>query len=204
MEKKSIIDPNKKYPLPHEFMKNVCIEFLKVMFAQRPTGDLKYNKDIEKSELFIGDKKAYNLNDVEKRPAITTVRGAMLWTNQGGLDNFRGGLVKKNNEVGNAHRVYSDLVRGSVSIECVSSQGLEADRMAGLVWTLFKYYRPQLRSVGFHKIESLSMGEEMDLKSDSKPVASMTPVNVVAMVEHKWIIEPTNTKRLENIIQSIL
>jgi hypothetical protein len=166
-----------------DFAKDTIIALLQEFFANDKNFPPEYlfNRDLSQSAILIADKYTYNLEDVEKRPAIVVIRGAQSWTRRG-LDQFKGW-------VGDAQASeFTDLIQGSFSCTCMSRHGLEAESLAHSVFAFFQFFRRMLRdkTKGIHDVTSIILGEEMAAKTDSNIDVSVVPVQIVLMFQWKW------------------
>ena len=202
---RSLHDEGKRYSLPHQVIKNYALEVCQLLFADpaNPTG-LVWNIEEEKSQIRVCDKHAFNLDNVGTNPAIVANRGPQAWAKTSGFRQMQAMDMRTDT------RTYIDLVRGSVILSCFSRQGLEAEDLAGFLFESFQVFRDVLRKIarrgiivphhlGFFRIEASSMGEEALVKSDSRPDISVVPVAIQATVQRRYSVEPTNSKKLQNI-----
>lgn len=201
----SLHDPSRKYHRPHEIIKGHALEFLQLLFAdeQNVGPDLVWSPDQDKSRITIVDKYTFNLEQVSTRPAIVANRGPQGWMRTSGFRQFQGENMRT------GERTYLDLVRGSVALSCFAREGLEAEKIAGIVFEGFQTFRDVLRKLhkrgrlmpqhlGFFRVEASQMGEEALVKSDSSPDLSVVPVAVAATVQRRWSLRP-NARKLEKI-----
>jgi len=202
---RSLHDETQRYVLPHQVIKNYALEVCQLLFADagNPTG-YAWNIEEEKSQIRICDKHAFNLDHVGANPAIVANRGPQAWAKTSGFRQMQAMDMRTDT------RTYIDLVRGSVILSCFSRQGLEAEDIAGFLFESFQVFRDVLRKIarrgiivphhlGFFRIEASSMGEEALVKSDSRPDISVVPVAIQATVQRRYSVEPTNSKKLQNI-----
>jgi hypothetical protein len=201
----SLHDEATKYPLPHQVIKNYALEVCQLLLADpaNPFG-LIWSREEEKSQIRICDKHAFNLDHVGANPAIVANRGPQAWAKSSGFRQMQ------NIDMRTDTRTYIDLIRGSVILSCFSRQGLEAEDLAGFLFESFQVFRDVLRKIarrgiivphhlGFFRIEASSMGEEALVKSDSRPDISVVPVAIQATVQRRYSVEPTNSRKLQNI-----
>ena len=201
----SLHDPTRQYLRPHQIIKGHALEFLQSLFSSEenvgPT--LLWNPDQEKGFITIVDKYVFNLDQVSTRPAIVANRGPQNWGKISGFRQFQGENMRT------GERTYLDLVRGTITLSCFSREGLVAEEIAGIVFESFQTFRDVLRKLhprgrlmpqhlGFFRVESMQMGEEALVKSDSKPDLSVVPVAVAATVQRRWSLRP-NARKLQGI-----
>lgn len=181
---RSIRNPNERIE-PHQAIKQIGIEFLQLMYSEGGIDTrLKWDEDLNRSEIQITDKYTFNLEDVGVRPAIVGNRGPQRWRNSSGFQQMQSFDVKT------ARTISTDLVQGVVVFNCFSQEGLEAEAIAGDIFDWFRTFRKPLRQSGLFRVESTTMGEEALVKSDSRPDLSVVPVQVEAYIQLRWSIEP--------------
>ena len=202
---RSLHDETQRYYLPHQVLKNHVIEVCQLLFADpsNPTGFV-WDPELEKSQIRICDKHAFNLDAVGANPAVVANRGPQAWAKSSGFRQMQSIDLRTDT------RTYVDLVRGSVILSCFSRHGLEAEDLAGYLFESFQVFRDVLRKIarqgtivphhlGFFKIEASSMGEEALVKSDARPDISVVPVAIQATVQRRYSVEPTASKKLQDI-----
>ena len=151
-------------------VKYIFLAFLQGWFATHPryTWSLA---DPALSKVLILDKYSYNIKTAGKKPAIILSRGPMRWLNtsiaQRDIIDIRSGAES-----------YTDLLEGTISFNCISKEGLEAEELASIVFNIITAYKNKLRSAGLHTIGHISISEEQAIKIDSEPNVSAITVNV--------------------------
>jgi hypothetical protein len=201
---RSLHDETRRYPWPHQVIKNYCLEVGQLLFYDgNPTGYV-WDIDQAKSQITIIDKYAFNLDHVGTNPCIVANRGPLTW---GLTSGFR---QMQSIDMRTDRRTHTDLVRGSAILSCFSRQGEEAEILAGYMFMGFQTLRDVLRKLakrgtmvpthlGFFKIESNSMGEEALVKSNSRPDISVVPVAIQASVQLRWSTEPLGKQPLRRV-----
>ena len=122
--------------------------FLRVLFAAMPSGRGTYHwtEDKETTEITLLDKGPVGHEILEKRPAVITIRGQFGWTNVV-LDQMQAIIP------GTGERIHTDLVSGSMMLNCVARNGIKANRIASLVASGILKFRRELTQLGlFHQI----------------------------------------------------
>lgn len=201
---RSLHDEQRRYPLPHQVIKNYCLEICQLLFSENnPTG-MCWNPDQEKTQLMIVDKHSFDLEAVGTTPTIVANRGPQGWMRTSGFRQLQ------SLDFRNDRRTYADLIRGGVILSCFSRHGLEAEDMAGYLFESFQVFRDVLRKIarrgimvpnhlGFFRIEATNMGEEALVQSDSRPSLSVVPVAIQATVQRHYAVEPRDARKLQNI-----
>lgn len=201
---RSLHNPERRYVRPHEVVKGLALEVCQYLFYDGNPMRYCWDKNQEKTEITIVDKHAFNLDQVGTKPAIVANRGPIAWAKTSGFRQMQ------HIDFRTDCRTYTDLVRGGAVLSCFSSQGLEAEDIAGYIFESFQTLRDVLRKIarqgimfphhlGFFRIEATTMGEEALIKSDSRPEISVVPVSITAMVQRRWSVEPRNASKLQNV-----
>jgi len=154
-------------------IKKVFLSFVQQWFATQDSR-LVWNVDKRLTKIFIGDKFIAAPEVVEKMPSIILSRGQMVWA-QTAIDQMQ----QTDLPMGPSNKRRTDLVRASVTFQCLSQNGIEAETIANTLFLNFVGYKDQLRSNGIHQIMGVSMGEEQLVRSDVVPRLVAVPVNVV-------------------------
>ena len=192
----SLRDPSRAIET-HQIIKQIGLEFLQTLYSEAgPDTRRHWHEDINQSDIHITDKYAFNLDDVQVRPAIVANRGPVRWMNSSGFQQMQEMSFK-------TERVTStDLIVGSVIFNCFSREGVEAEAIAGDVFDWFRVFRKPLRKDGLFRVQSTTMGEEALVKADARPDLSVVPVQIEASVQVRWSIEPY-ARTLKNVVTSI-
>lgn len=201
---RSLHDETRRYPWPHEVIKNYTLEAAQLMFCEgNPTGYV-WDIDSTKTPIYIGDKYSFNLEQVGSQPAIVANRGPQQWGKSSG---FR--QVQKIDMRTDA-RTHIDLIRGGCVLSCFSRSGEEAEKLAGYLFMMFEAGRDVLRKLatrgimapshlGFFKIDATTMGEEALVQATSRPEISVVPVAIAAQVTQRWSVTPKSNRKLRDI-----
>jgi hypothetical protein len=180
-----IIDPEGAEPpidnLMTDEVKNRLIEFLRFIFER--SDRFHYNDEELKSGISISDIFPVK-EDFEKKPAITVRRENMLLTNRG-IGHFKGWTLSKN--FGSR---FMDLLQSQVVIECYSREGLEAEKIANIVFGSILFYRRKLREVGrIHDVLVANIGAEVPQRVSSTITLAMVPVQLSFTFSEEWTTE---------------
>jgi len=193
LEKKSF--RNERIPNTAVFLKRTAIEFLQILFGSRAPGSLHYDSDNTKTDIQIADVNAADLEAINKRPAIIVQRGPLSWQGMG----LGGSAFESRDPQG--RDVYSDLLLGSLSISCISKEGIEAEQIAHLVFNSFKFFAPTLRTRGFFSIKSLNIGAESLVEQDGAGDETyIVPIVITAQMQERWSLSPDVKRHLEAIL----
>jgi hypothetical protein len=195
-----VTDSSSKDPIVDNLMtdevKNRLLEFLRFIFSNSER--FKYNDDELVSKISLSDvfpKK----EDYEKKPAIVVRRENLMATNRG-IGHFKGWTYSKN--FGSR---YQDLFRSQCVIECYSKEGLEAEKLANIVFQSFLYFRNKLREVGrVHDILVANIGPEIPQRVSSEITLSMVPVQLSFEFTESWTVEEIGTHLFNGLEVSVL
>lgn len=190
-------EQRKETPNVAIFAKRAPLLFLQELFAQRPKGCLKYDSDDTKTEIQISDQHTINLDAIHVKPAIVAVRGPLSAQNMG-----LGGNGREGRDLVSGDRTYNDLLIGSIAFSCYSREGLEAEKIAYIVFNSFKLYKPVLREAGFFTIKSVNLGAEALIESGAEDELYMVPVYVTLQIQDRWKLTDQAARKIREIIIS--
>lgn len=180
-----IIDPTGAEPpidnLMTDEVKNRLIEFMQFIFSR--SDRFHFSDDEVESGISISD--IYPVKeDHEKKPAIVIRRENLLLTNRG-IGHFKGWTLSKN--FGSR---FMDLLQSQVVIECYSREGLEAEKIANIVFGSILFYRRKLREVGrIHDVLVANIGPEIPQRVSSTITLAMVPVQLSFTFTEEWTTE---------------
>lgn len=193
LEKKSF--RNERIPNTAIFLKRTAIEFLQILFGTRAQGSYHYDSDDTKTDIQIADVNAADLEAINKRPAIIVQRGPLSWQGMG----LGGSAFESRSPEGGD--IYNDLLVGSISVSCISKEGIEAEQIAHLVFNSFKFFAPILRKRGFFSIKSLNIGAESLVEQDGAGDETyIVPIMVTAQMQERWSVSEDVKRHLEEVL----
>jgi len=193
-------------PLYH--YNRLLVRFLQLVFQTFDKGNYHWDDDDALTEVMISDQATVNREVVEKRPAIIVARGGASFGNVA-IDQFAGPRLNRkegfvpNFDPASGARRHTDLVSASASFNCLSSVGVEAQRMAWICAMAVRRLKRSLMRAGFHRI-----GEEIQVGPESAPGAIVQPdANEIVMVtvsvpfffQDFWTIEPADKVLLKKL-----
>ena len=151
-------------------VKYIFLAFLQGFFADHPRYTWVLGNPAL-SDILILDKYSYNIKTAGKKPAIILSRGPMRWLNTsiGQRDTV---------DIISGAESYNDLLEGSISLNCISKEGMEAEELASIVFNIITAYKNKLCGAGLHKIGHISISEEQAIKIDAEPNVSAITVSV--------------------------
>lgn len=156
-------------------IKRTFLSFAQALFARHS----KYTWNVEPklTKVLILDKHVINLEVLEAKRSIVLSRGTYGWrhTSLGQLgDNSKRTIGDM--EVHGSN--YMDLLRGSITFNCIAQNGLIAEDMAHILFSNLTGQKAQFKANGIHQITSMTIGEETLLKTDSSIELTAIPVYV--------------------------
>jgi len=164
------------YSIKRDIILDVKYSFLRLLqgyFSNQVT--YKWDKDIRLTKIIIIDKNAIDLGTDLKRPAIILNRNGFGWSYVTGSQeaiNSSHTFLKLQGNAPNATRddiqKYSDLLQGSMSISILSKSGVEAERLAAMLFTIFTGYKNEIRKDGISKLTNITVSPEQIMKVNSE------------------------------------
>lgn len=174
----------------------VFIKFLQLVFASFPKGSYHWSEDEALTDIIIQDQGVTGMDVIEKRPAIIVMRGPAQFGNVS-MDQFYG------YDPSTGERTHVDLVSSSVTYNCISTQGLEAQRLAWIAKMATRTLKRTLLQAGMHRVgEEISVGAETPpgaLVPGDPNQAIMVPVMVPFYFQYRWSVAPLDKVLLKNI-----
>ena len=133
------------------------ITFLRELFANSPDPRFLYVQGIDgadtASKIAIHGDEAFQPAQVELRPGISVERDEASWRNLTMNDN----LVEL---VGDGSRqIVADHSMGRVICHCYAKTKLVSSHLGALVYQLIHIFKPQIRLMGYHEIDSTTLAK---------------------------------------------
>jgi hypothetical protein len=188
----------------------VFIKFLQLAFASFEKGSYKWTPDPKTTDIIITDQGGVGREVVEKRPAIIVQRGGMQATNVA-MDQFAGptfdsatGAYKTNLNIATGFRSHTDLYAGGMTFNCLSSNGIEAQRLAWIChWAVRTLKRTLMKVKGIHRVgEDISVGPETPpgsyISGDPGEIVAVQ-VMIPFLFQVSWTVEPLDKTLLTHI-----
>ncbi len=156
-------------------IKYTFLSFIQALFSE----DLKYTWDVNEknTKIIIAYIYAVDLAVAGKRPAIILQRGSLGWSyavrGQDGTNavGFNDKFLKSVSGYGldnKAAKVYTDLLRGSLSFFILSKSGVAVEEIASKLFVNLTAYQDEFRKAGIKGITGLSITPEQILKQTSE------------------------------------
>jgi hypothetical protein len=197
-------------PLTH--YTRVFVRFLQVLFGSFEKGAYHWDLDDKSSDITISDQATIRKEEVEKRPAILVSRGPLALTNVA-MDQFAGPILqrdaqgkpyfKANLDPTTGARRHTDLSSCTMTYNCLSREGLEAQRIAWICGYFTRALKRTLMKAGMHRV-----GEDVQFGAESSPGSVVQPdPNEIVMVsvsvpfyfQDTWSVEPVDKLLLKHI-----
>lgn len=194
-----------------QFARLFC-KFLQIVFGTFEKGAYRWDAEEKNTDITISDQNPIDKEVVEKRPAIIVSRGPAAFANIA-LDQFAGPLLVKdasgkftftpnNDPVSGAVR-HTDLISASMTYNCLSREGIEAQRIAWIALYATRVLKRFLLGAGLHRV-----GEELQVGSESPPGSIVTGdpneiilvgVQVPFYFQDTWTTSPLNKSLLTKV-----
>lgn len=161
------------------------IGFVQGLFKALPDGRYTWDEDPELSEILITDAAPITSEVLTARPSIVAVRGQTQFANTA-----MNSLEYVDHRTG--IRSFRDVVAGSITLNCLSKNGVEASRLAWFTASHIKALRHLLQRKGpFVHIgqDVMVMGEMQPgglVQDPSDSGAVNVPVILQFTVAHRW------------------
>lgn len=185
--------------------KGLMLEFLKTCFENLEDGNpFKFHEDQKYSKIFIGDKLTFNLDQVDKRPAVIVSRGGIGYRKVGFDQSFERSLLQKRDDEDGRYEgsvKKTGLLNGGLVIQCYGKgQSLQAELLGESVFELITDMEDALREIGYFTCYATHVGEEIPVKQGAKVNYIMVPVQVTFSMQRSWSITPRNLRVLRNVV----
>ena len=155
----------------------------------RGVGDnYRFNTDRSQATIWIGDQFPETPDRGEQRPAIVGRRGTLQWR----FGSLYAGLRSLDIPTGAIE--YSNLVSAGIVLQCASSEGVEAERLATELLQLVLMMESQIvRRSKIQQVWSAEVGEEQPIEIKGAEIEwSMVPLSVAVMVQGEFGVEPVD------------
>ena len=173
------------------FIKDIYLIILREIFSQNK-GAFNYADDPEISKLHISDRLEIPKEAQTIKPLIYLTRGRMGYGNIA-INN----LQSMDMSTGNA--IYADLIRGSMIINCVSGEGLEAEHLASLVFVLLMGFKQKFFEIGLQGFSVGEILEERPTQADVNTKLVEVSVTTSFSFSYRWAISIMNSTPLADI-----
>tara|TARA_Y100000592_G_scaffold61278_1_gene95751 strand:+ start:2576 stop:3505 length:930 start_codon:yes stop_codon:yes gene_type:complete len=171
-------------------IKYIFLNFCQQFFKNQ--NKFKWTKDVKTTKLIIADKNSIDLGVTTRRPSIILNRGGFGWTfsvrGQRGIGSsvygnksFLGSAIPSADKSKNES--FTDLLRGSVSLNVLSKNGIQAEEIANMLFTALTAYNDDLKKHGIHQITSLTYGEEQTVRATSEIEVAAVQINVAFLAK---------------------
>jgi len=159
---------------------NLWIKHTFISFAQgyfSLDSKFTWSLDPQATKIIIADKFAVDLGVIDKRPAIILSRGGYGWTNTyRGQNGINAALADKKVDTlmpapsgdRDLDFVFTDILRGSVTYNVLSKNGIEAEDIAHRLFTALSGYKKEFQKYGVHETSNLTIGDERIVRATSE------------------------------------
>jgi hypothetical protein len=169
-------------------VKHTFISFAQKYFENHSR--FTWTSDLRTTKLIVADKNTIELEVLDRKPGIILSRGTTQWAmvaGQKGIgDTHKGfmyadGLEKLEGpftEVGVSRKEYKDLIEGTVTFNCISQNGVQAEEIANELFITLTAYKTEIYKHGIHRIHGISLGEESIIRSNADVELAVVPVTL--------------------------
>lgn len=197
---------------PLTYWTRVFVRFLQIAHATWDKSFLKWSPDDTLTDIIIQDQGTIAKEVVEKRPAIIVSRGPVAFTNVA-LNQFAGPayaadgtyIPNSDSRIGSVR--HTDLLSSTMTYNCLSKEGLEAQRIAWFCSYATRALKKVLLNAGLHRV-----GEEIQVGAETAPGAIvgpdsneiiLVPVYVPFYFQQTYTIAPKDKILLNEVITTI-
>lgn len=183
---------------PLLLIRKACLSFIQGLFEQADPGSFHWSENLEETEIVITDESPIKLDVVGKRPAINTVRGTVAW-GKTSLDEMQ------ERSLATDQRKHTDLLSGTMTINCCSREPLETEYMAWIVanhtWLLRRLV------MKFTPVHEFGRGQVVGAPSPAGAIVSgdtegewiCTPVQIPFFLQISGKVTPLNLTLLKGL-----
>lgn len=177
-------------PLFH--LTRLCLIFLQELFKEAPEdSNFRWVDDEEQTRLYLTDETPVASSVVEKRPCIASVRSGFAWAGLG-LDQ------KRNHRIRTGEQIYTDMISGNLTFNCMSRVPVEAEYLAWIVSRHIWIFKHLLMQHGFHKV-----GENQQILARS-PAGALVSGDTEHEICNVPVIVPAHFQWTERVQQKDL
>jgi hypothetical protein len=198
---------------PLYFYVRLFVRFLQGLFGTFEKGAYHWSLDESATDITITDQGTVNKEVIEKRPAIVVSLGPMAMNNIA-IDQFAGPITNWKDSSKpplydpswNPHtgtKRHTDLISSTMTVNCLSREGVEARRIAWIVGYFTRALKRVLMRSGLHRV-----GEEVQFGAESAPGSIVQPdSNEIVMVsvslpfyaQNTWSVAPVDKTLLKHV-----
>lgn len=183
---------------PLLLIRKICLSFMQGLFAQAEPGSFHWEPNLEETELVITDESPIKLDVVGKRPCISTVRGTVAW-GKTSIDEMQ------SSNLATDQRQHTDLVSGTMTINCCSRESLESEYIAWIVanhsWLLRRLVikHTPVHEFGRGQVVGAPSPAGAIVSGDSEGSWICTPIQIPFFLQISGKVTPLNLTMLRGI-----
>lgn len=186
------------YPYPVLF-RVVIINFLRECFYGAAVGGYKYDPDDSKTEVVIKDG-AGETAAPGKRPAVMINRSEIVPLDKGMGNN----MVFSNFNTGSSQ--HSDWLITNIIISCFEQNSLLSEYLANIVFSMLRYHKKELNSLGISKIRDFSIGVPQkspygDGDTETKITSFRCDVSMQIHLQQSWKLRWKTREEIQDYIE---
>ena len=176
------------------FAKDAYLLIIRELFRQN-AGPFHYDDDPDLTKLHVSDRFEIPKEVQTGKPMIYLTRGRMGYSNLT-IDN----MAAMNMNTGK--KIHTDLIRGTMIINCVSEEGLEAEHLASIIFTMLEAVKQEFMYLKFHHFAIGEILEERPLQVAVDTKLVEVPVTSNFSFSYRWAVGIMNSTPLNNIMLS--
>ena len=175
------------------------VQFLQGLFGALPEGTYRWDPVVEQSEINITDQAPVHMESLGRVPAIVTLRSPAQSADLG-ADHMQEQFL-------DGSRKHADLIRCTMTMNCIARNGVEAQRIAYLCyWGIKRFRRELMKDTIIHLAGlGLSISAETSpgqlVAGDTDPGPIMVSVQSPFFIQERWNVIPELSD--EDILRSI-
>jgi len=210
LDRTSLRYPDKYYSGVCRASKSLLLEFLKTSFGNLGNDHPFYfHEDQNCSRINIVDRNTFNLEQVDKRPAIVVHRNQVIYQKVARTQKVSDRRLQRKEEdpaeMNSGQTLKTGLLTGNMVIRCYGKgTTLQAELLGESVFELITDMEDVLKKIGFFECYANAIGEEQTVEGQSKNRYMMVPVSVTFSMQRSWTIITDYMRKLQGMEHTIL
>lgn len=179
------------------YIKHLFLSFLQDYYSLYLP--LQWDYNIQKTKIIIADRTSIDIGVAAKRPSIILSRSDVMWNfltrGQDGRNVIMNDKYKIQDLAGKGQTsdiitpfkdigIYTDLLRTGVTFQVITKNGIQSENIANQIFSLLTAYKSDMRKLGIHQFNALSISPEQILKSGAEIELVGINVNLSFSMQH--------------------
>lgn len=173
------------------YAKDVYLMILSGIFLQTKT-EYKWDPDEDITKIIISDRIQKPVENQSFRPMIYLHRGRMSYSNTS-IDK----MISKDFNMQTT--TYTDLIQGTMVLNAVSSEGLEAEEIGSMLFSVLQAYSKEFQKLGFQHFVVNEILEERIVDSGFDTKLIEVPVITSFTFQHTWCVSDLDLQLLKDV-----